>query len=190
MAFHPDWQKKYAESHMNWTGDNLPFAGIKLYLDKYPQEKEAKYFFTGSTRVNNRGMEEYCKRAFWMFFKNDPVFVIQVWSFYNPRLFLNYFFKQYFDQLKRASLGQWLFFGLVLTATFYSHRTSSTSIWKYLSVLITASVPCFLVPALTVAGPNVNMDQAILLQYLILLAFMGCALQLIEKYKSIPPKAN
>jgi hypothetical protein len=177
MAFHPDWQKKYAESHMNWTGDNMPFAGIKLYLDKYPEEKEAKYFFAGTTRVNNRGMEEYCKRAFWMFFKNDPVFVIQVWSFYNPRLFLNYFFNQYIDQLKRASLGQWLFFVLVLSATLYSHKTSFISIWKYLSVLMAAAVPCFLVPALTVAGPNVNLDQAILLQFLILLAGISCILQ-------------
>jgi hypothetical protein len=155
----------------------MPFAGIKLYLDKYPEEKEAKYFFAGTTRVNNRGMEEYCKRAFWMFFKNDPVFVIQVWSFYNPRLFLNYFFNQYIDQLKRASLGQWLFFVLVLSATLYSHKTSFISIWKYLSVLMAAAVPCFLVPALTVAGPNVNLDQAILLQFLILLAGISCILQ-------------
>jgi len=172
MAFHPDWQKKYAESHMHWTGDNMPFAGIKLYLDKYPEAKEDKYFFEGTTRVNNRGMEEYCKRAFWMFFKNDPLFVMEVWCIYNPKLFLNYFFHQLTDQFKRASKEQWLFFTILFSSVAFIGRKKQREISIFLLFLILASIPCFLVPALTVAGPNVNLDQAIFLHFLILVSLI------------------
>lgn len=82
LEMHPDWKEKYQAQHgMNTGSDAIPMVAARNYAKRHGLE--------GSINWNQKTREKYIGAAFVEFFKNDPVYVLETFFYYNPTRILS-----------------------------------------------------------------------------------------------------
>lgn len=101
LQTHPQWSQRYAAKYGSETGDVLTRHACLLYLAEHREEwprwnpRSENPFQLGISSV---GLELMCRKAFFEFLRNDPMFVIEVWTIYNTRSLMHYtldFLREY-----------------------------------------------------------------------------------------------
>ena len=84
LQAHPDWRTRYSAEFENEVGDGVASVAWHRYLVRHPSQ--ARKFMDSDGNITQALIEQMTKKAFIEFAKHDPIFVLDMYVFYNPHM--------------------------------------------------------------------------------------------------------
>src|SRR5262249_7042832 len=146
------------------TGDEMPIAGIALYLKSHPEADKPELYFPGSKTLKPSAMESLARAAFFSFAWEHPKFAFEtffIWKPWGIRMALKRLLLTEFENVTpvfAASLAAVLaMIGILAGADVQRARFGNFTRFCLLFGLML--VPCFAIPWITVVAENVMSEQ-------------------------------
>jgi hypothetical protein len=164
IAIHPDWLTKYAPQFE--AGDDVPDMLAKKYLERHPPKNPGAVYLTPDRKYLRIGAAEtYKRKAFLEFFASDPLFVLEAYFVYNPKLCKDAL-VHYLSSVDRLFVGDWIviFLACVVAVIFVFADPRGQRHFFYATLIVTGGFLTSIGPVLiTAPGPFTMADQFFML---------------------------
>jgi hypothetical protein len=189
-ATHPSYYtSEYFNLHDRKVGDDMPVAGIFLYLNSHPEEDKPDIYLAEKV-LKYSAMESLARAAFFDFAWQHPRFAFEaffVWKPWAIRKGLSQLLLVEWDSLtfRSASVLVIITVMIGILAGADVERSSLGNLARYCVLLSVMLVPCLGIPWLTVADTSAMSEQlfAVQIAILLLVSFaVACLVRLGRRY--------
>jgi len=166
FLYNPGYYPYYDDLHDHRTGDDMPIAGISIYLKAHPERDTPDIHWPGSKSINYVGMERLLRAAFFSFILEHPRFAFDTFFIYKPRFFIDAVISMYQSEWHRIKTASAIIFVImIITLGYFIGMSSDIGAFdRAFALLLIMMIPCIAIPFLTLVDHTVITEQVLAIQ--------------------------